>query len=246
MAYRQTAVKGSVLLRRREVWAPTWAGWALLALIGALSLWGFTRSVHSYLAQTAPTGHGLFVVEGWLPDDAFMAAVEAFRRGSYERFVVTGGPIEYRGCAPGITDYATRGATLARALGIREAELAVVPAPASAQERTFRSAVSVRQWAEVSGGAVAALDLYSYGTHARRSRWLYQLAFGDGVNVGVLAGRPTSYSPDAWWRSSDGTRAVLSELIAWTWVRLFFHPGAPGSWEEQWGPRPAVSGEKGR
>jgi hypothetical protein len=217
----------------------------VLALLGALSLWGFAHSVYFYLAQTAPTGRGLFVVEGWLPDDAFGAAVEAFRRGSYERFVVTGGPIEDRICAPGITNYAARGATIARALGIQESELAIVPAPASAQERTFRSAVSVRQWAKVSGGDIAALDLYSYGTHARRSRWLYQLAFGEGVAVGVLAGRPTTYTPDAWWRTSDGTRAVLSELIAWAWVRLFFHPGAPGSWEEQWGPRPEVSRELG-
>jgi hypothetical protein len=183
-------------------------------------------------------GHGLFIVEGWLPDDAFAGAVATFRRGKYERFVVTGGPIEQRGCYPGFESYAELAATRARALGIRESELSVVPAPASAQERTFRSAVSVRQWAEVSGRAVPALDVYSYGTHARRSRLLYQLAFGENAAVGVLAGVPTSYAPDGWWRSSDGTRAVLSELIAWTWVRLFFHPGARGSWEEQWGPRP--------
>jgi hypothetical protein len=204
--------------------------------LGSLGLWGFARGVYSYLAETAPTRHGLLVVEGWMPEEAFGGAIEAFRRGSYQRFVVTGGPIEDNACAGGFATYADLAAMRVRSLGIREAVLAIVPAPASAQERTFRSAVSVRQWVEATGEPIVALDVYSYGAHARRSRWLFQLAFGQKVSVGVLAGRPTTFAPNRWWRSSEGTRAVLSELITWTWVRLFFQPGARGSWEEQWGP----------
>jgi hypothetical protein len=229
-------MRRSVLLRRKEVWVPTSTGWALLALLGALALWGFAHGVYSYLAENAPTGHGLLVVEGWMPEEAFTGAVETFRRGAYERFVVTGGPIEDRRCFDGFATYADLAATRARALGVGEGALAVVPAPASAQERTFRSAVSVRQWAEGSGEPITALDVYSYGTHARRSRWLYQLAFGENVVVGVIASPPTTYTTERWWRSSDGTRDILTELIAWTWMRFFFHPGPPGSWEEQWGP----------
>ena len=114
-----------------------------------------------------------------------------------------------------------------------------MPAPASAQERTFRSAVSVREWARDSSGiAVDAVDVYSRGPHARRSRWLYQRAFGDGVAVGVIASPPRAYDPDAWWRSSDGARAVLSELAGWLWARAIFDPGDPGSPRELWGPPP--------
>jgi hypothetical protein len=187
------------------------------------------HGVYGYLAQTAPVGRGLLVVEGWVPADVVAEAVDRFRRGGYERLVAAGGPIEDEVCPPGYATYAERAASLARGLGVRDEELAVVPAPASAQDRTFRSAVSVRQWSEASGQAVAALDVYSYGPHARRTRWLYQRAFGDAVAVGVIAGVARSFDPEAWWRTSEGGRTVVGELLAWTWVRLFFHPGAPGS-----------------
>jgi hypothetical protein len=224
------------LVRRRELWVPTLAGAALVALLAALALFGLVRGVHGLLAQSAPTGRGLLVVEGWLPAESVAEAVELYRRGSYRRFVAAGGPIEEDACPPCFASYAERAASLARGLGLPEEALAVVPAPASAQERTFRSAVSVRQWAEASGTPLDALDVYSWGPHARRSRWLYQRAFGDAVAVGVIASAPRSYDPQAWWRSSDGARAVLSELAAWLWARLVFDPGPPGSLSEQWGP----------
>jgi hypothetical protein len=217
------------------VWLPTWRGWGIVLLLAALALWIIVHRVYFYLAETAPTGHGVLVVEGWIPADAFGGVIETFRRGAYQRLVVTGGPIEDSRCGGGFATYADLGAARVRSLGIDEALLAVVPAPASAQERTFRSAVSVREWTESQNQPISALDVYSYGAHARRSRWLYQQAFGERVAVGVFAGHPTSYAPEAWWRTSVGTEAVLSELVAWGWVRLFFHPGPRGSWEEQWG-----------
>ena len=229
------------LLRRRELWVPTLAGWALLALLALLAGilgFGLLRGIHGHLAQNAPTGRGLLVVEGWLPAESVAEAVELYRRGPYRRFVAAGGPIEEDACPPCFASYAERTASLARGFGLPEQELAIVPAPASAQERTFRSAVSVRQWAEASGTAVDSFDVYSSGPHARRSRWLYQLAFGDAVAVGVIASAPRSYDSAAWWRSSDGARAVLSELAAWLWARSFFDPGTPGSYAEEWGPRP--------
>jgi hypothetical protein len=83
---------------------------------------------------------------------------------------------------------------------------------------------------------VDSLDVYSLGPHARRSRWLYQRAFGDAVAVGVIAGVPRAYDPAVWWQSSEGARVVLSELAAWLWARTRFDPGEPGSSLERWGP----------
>ena len=226
------------LFRRRAVWLPTPLGALLLLAVGALGLAAALRGVYPYLAQTAPVGHGLLVVEGWVPADVVAEAVTLFRRGGYEHLVAAGGPIENAICPCGFATYAERAAQLARSRGVEEDEISVVPAPASAQERTFLSAVSVRQWSEASGRTVSAVDVYSSGPHARRTRWLYQLAFGDAVEVGVIAGAPTGYEPRAWWRTNEGGRKVVGELLAWAWVRLFFHPGARGSWQEKWGPRP--------
>jgi hypothetical protein len=224
------------LLRRRELWVPTLAGWALLALVAGLALAALVGGVYGHLALSAPTGRGLLVVEGWLPAEAVAEAVDLYRRGSYRRLIATGGPMVEGICPACFAGYSDRVAALVRGFGLPEEELAVVPAPASAQERTFRSAVSVRQWVETSGTPVEFLDVYSLGPHARRSRWLYQQAFGDAIAVGVIAAAPRAYDPSAWWQSSDGARDVLSELAAWLWVRTIFDPGEPGSSLEEWGP----------
>jgi hypothetical protein len=53
-----------------------------------------------------------------------------------------------------------------------------VPAPASPRDRSFLSAVLVRDWLRRHAAAADALDLFSGGVHARRSRLVYRIAFG--------------------------------------------------------------------
>jgi hypothetical protein len=200
------------LVTRREFRVPTLPGWGLVGLVCALALESLRRRVYPFLAQQAPVGSRLRVVEGWFPPDAIADAVGVFRGGEYDRFAVRGGPVEDGVCGPGHATWAERAGGLACRFGVREGELAVVPAPVTLQEATDRRAVSVRQWAEASGLAVEAPDVFSLGPHARRSRWLYQRAFGEGVAVGILAATPRSYGP-----------------------------GEPAA-HERWGPPPAPAG----
>ena len=91
-----------------------------------------------------------------------------------------------------------------------------------------------REWARKNGVALEAVDVFSAGVHARRSRLVYRLALGESVQVGVMAARPKDYEPDRWWATSAGAKAVIGGLsLAWT--KCCFWPGAPGSHEEKWG-----------
>jgi len=40
----------------------------------------------------------------------------------------------------------------------------------------------------------------------------------------VIAAPDESYDPVNWWRSSNGAKTVGSELIAYIYAVLFFHP----------------------
>jgi hypothetical protein len=42
--------------------------------------------------------------------------------------------------------------------------------------------------------------------------------------MGVIAAPDQTYDQDHWWRSSNGVRTVLSELIAYLYAVIFFHP----------------------
>ena len=212
------------LVRQRTVWLPTLAGWAVIALALLAGAAAAVRALPRFLAVDAPVGRGLLVVEGWLPASALRAAAAELRRGRYDGLVVTGGPLlEPEWSAPYRT-YAERAAAYLRAGDLGGREVVAVPAPAVDRERTYESALAVRRWLEASGRRVDAVDVFTYGPHARRSRHLYRLALGTGVSVGTRAVPPAEYDLDHWWRKSRGARDVIGEAVGYLWVSCCFSP----------------------
>jgi hypothetical protein len=221
---------GDRLIRRREVWWPTVWGWLLLLVVLALAAVIVGRQLYPLFAINEPSGGKILVIEGWMDPYGFDQAVTVFRKGSYELAVATGGPIAEWPHGKVYGSEAERAAVYLKWRGLPPSALAAVPSPRSAQHRTFVSAVAVREWAKRSGIEVQALDVVSQGTHARRSRLLFQRAFGAQVKVGAIAVRH-EYADERWWRSAEGARDVLDQAIAYVWVLLFFHPPAPGPHE---------------
>ncbi len=238
--YVLRAMRRPVLVRRREIWFPTAWGWLLMLVVGAVILIWAGRHAHSFLAPNKPSGARLLVVEGWMPPDQLDQAVNRFNDGGYERVITTGGPIDSALNRFGHSSHAELAKDYLVQRGLSGISVSAVSAPASNQNRTFLTAVMVRQWLAQSGPAVDAFDVLSSGVHSRRSWALYRLAFGSRVRIGVLAARPTLYDPDAWWKTSAGAKTVLSEALGWFWTEVFFWPGAPDSHEKKWGePQPA-------
>ena len=230
-----------VLFRRRHVWLPTL--WGALLGLGALAAIAVALIANApgYLAVTEPArgadgaGARVLIVEGWLEDRELDQAVAQFRRGHYERIVTTGGPIDsWIGLPLPWKDYADRAARYLAAHGLADATITAVPAPASAQDRTFLSAVVVREWAARERVRLDAVDLFSVGVHARRSRMMFRAALGSGVEVGVIAAQPTLLDPQRWWKTSGGAKVVLGESISLVWTACCFWPPAAGSHEERW------------
>ena len=229
------------LFHRRHVWLPTvWGAVLGLVALAAIAV-ALIANAPGYLAVTEPArgangkGARVLIVEGWMDDRELDQAVAVFRRGHYERIVTTGGPIEtWVGLPVPWKDYAERGARYLAAHGLADATIDAVPAPASAQDRTFLSAVVVRDWAARRQVRLDAVDLLSVGVHARRSRMMFRAAFGPGVEVGVIAARPTFHDTQRWWKTSGGAKVVLGESISLAWTACCFWPPAVGSREERW------------
>ena len=97
-----------------------------------------------------------------------------------------------------------------------------VPSPTQYRNRSYASAVALREWVEQHRLSVTSFNLVTMGAHARRSRLLFQKAFGGNVHIGVIAVRDREYDPDRWWRSSEGVKEVISEGAGYLYARLFF------------------------
>ncbi len=220
------------LFRQRHVWLPTVWGWLVLLVLGFLLCVFGVRNIYTYLAPNDPVGAGVLVIEGWLPQKELDQVVQVLKAKGYTRVVTTGGPTDWPESKYG--NYAQMAADYLIQHGVPRELILVVPAPPSAQERTFLSAVMLRESAQRLGIKLDAIDVYSSGAHARRSRLLYQLALGKRIRVGVLAARPEDYDPEAWWRTSNGVESIVFQTIGLLWVKCFFWPGPPGSHQERW------------
>ena len=223
----------AAMFRRRQIWVPTWWGALLIALAVAAALLVALRHLAGYLAAEEPAagrdgaGAQTLIVEGWLDEDSLDTALAVIARGRYRRVVVSGGPIDSWREGQSWSTYAERASDYLRRHGATGIPVAAVAAPETAHDRTFASAVVVRDWLRGQGGSLDAVDLFSGGVHARRSRLVYRIAFGPDVEVGVLAAPPRRYALAHWWRTSEGAKAVLDEAIALAWTACCFAPPSP-------------------
>jgi hypothetical protein len=211
---------GVSFARKREIWWPTAPGWLVLLAVAAAALALGLRFLYPFLAVTEPVGARIAVVEGWLDPAELDAAIARIREGRYEIVVTTGGPLHTWPASPPDATFAHRAAAYLHSRGI--APVQVVPSPITRDDRTYKSAALVREWARAANIGVSGIDVYSRGPHARRSRFLYREAFGGKVPIGVIALRPEGYDAARWWRSSAGARDVLEQASGLLWTLCFF------------------------
>ncbi len=210
------------LLCRRELVVPTRRGWLVVLLATVVLGVVLLRSIQPFLAVTAPVGNGLLVAEGWLADYALQAAVDEFKRGDYDTFCVTGIPLEKGAPLSEYQTFAQLGAAVVVKLGLATNEVHAVPAPDVRQDRTFASAVALAEWLKAREIQPKSITVVSVGAHARRTRLLYQKAFGTDIQIGIIAVPDREYEADRWWASSSGVRDVVDEGVAYLYGRFFF------------------------
>jgi hypothetical protein len=215
------------LFRRRSCLVPTFYGCIVLLLLLMLVVRLLLPTMHSFLAVNDREPAKILVVEGWAPDFALEAAAAEFKEHGYDRIYVTGGPLEQGSYLSQYKDFATLGAkSLGKIMGGTNS-VEGVAAPEVAKDRTFASAMALKERLSAKGPLPADINLLSVGAHARRSRLLFQKAFGRDVKIGVIAVPNQDYDPSRWWRTSSGVRTVISELVAYGYARFLFRASKP-------------------
>lgn len=223
------------LFKRHQIYLPTLSGLCLMSLVIFCIFWFSLRSLAEFLAYENPIGGKYLVVEGWLGSGALLAAIDRFKAGDYQFLLTTGGPQKEKGCDIS-GSYAESAAVYIVRRGLDRAKVIALPTPESAQDRTFLSAVIVRDWLSAHDKAVNAMDVFSGGVHARRTHFLYQTAFrNQTIDIGIIAAKPEQFSLQAWWRTSAGAKSVITEAVGFLWAKCCFFPGKYCSHREKWG-----------
>lgn len=216
------------ILVRKERWGFSWRGWLTCAVLGCVTAGFLLFNVQPFLAETHRVSTDTLVVEGWIHEYAIRAAVEEFKKGSYQRVFSTGGPVVGNGGY--VNDYQTSasvGAGLLKEQGLSTELVQMVPSHVLDRDRTYASAVALRVWFHEHNMNVPSVNVITEGAHARRTRLMFEKALGKDVAVGIIAVPNPDYDQRRWWRYSDGVKEVSSETLAYIYTRLLFHPSEP-------------------
>lgn len=211
------------MLARRRVWLPTWRGCLVLIVMLVLSGAGLVKGVHPFLALNAPVSARVMVVEGWIPMSALAIAAHRFRSEGYDMICTVGGAAAGEKFDSKQND-AVIVADQFLEMGLTSSQVFAVPSGEPSRDRTYTSARALRDWFSKRGGMPFALNVVTVNAHSRRSRLLFEKAFGDSVAVGVISIQTPAYDASHWWRYSEGVKEVLSEGAAYLYARFLFNP----------------------
>jgi hypothetical protein len=187
------------LLNQKPRWSLSWRGWLLLIGLTTCCSIFFVLRIHPFLSVTERESTKILVVEGWIKEFAIKAAVEEFNRGSYDKAFTTGGPVS--GLGGYISDYSTAasiGAGKLKSAGLSPDVVQMVPSRVWGRDRTYSSAVALRTWFSEHGGVPQTINVLTEDLHARRTRLLFQEAFGKETRVGIIAVQNPDYDPARW------------------------------------------------
>ncbi len=223
------------LFKQYTIWLPSL--WGCLLILFLLSFTGFFAFKHLgfFLAYQHPVESDILVIDGWLTEEGLHTAAEHIKQNDYSLLITSGGPITQKLVNPLHDNYAEQATFVLTQYDISSDKIVTVPTPASAQNRTYLSAVSVRDWLANSKRDYKSITLFTGGVHSRRSHMLYKMAFDDDKKIGVILAAPNGYELNQWWTSSRGVKAVLGETISLIWTACCFYPGEKGSHQEKWG-----------
>ena len=213
------------LLTRKERWGLSWRGWLLAACIALIVGYLIFLKVYPFLAVTHRVATDTLVVEGWIHGYAIRAAVKEFQNNHYERIFTTGGPVV--GTGRYINDFQTSasvGAELLKKDGLSADIVQMVPSHVIGRDRTYSSAVALREWFHEHQILARSFNVVTEDAHARRTRLLFQEAFGEEADVGIISVPNPDYRADRWWRYSAGVREVMGESLSYVYAKFFFWP----------------------
>src|SRR5437870_6383390 len=226
LEYRGVKLFG--ILVRKERWGLSWRGWLIILTGIVVTFYLFLFRVYPFLAITHRVNTNVLVVEGWVHEYAIRAAIKEFQDNHYRRVFTTGGPAV--GLGGYINDYHTSasvGADLLKKWGLPGERLQMVPSRVMDRDRTYGSAVALRNWFREHNMRVRDINVLTENVHARRSRLLFEEALGRDVKVGIIAVPNPDYNPSRWWCYSQGVKDVFSEGIAYLYAKFLFYPQQP-------------------
>jgi hypothetical protein len=217
-----------VLIRRSTSWRLTFIGWCIVLTVAVLASLLLASRAHDFLTVADRLEANAIVVPGMLPDIALLQIAREMEVDQELYVFTVGGRIGHGSFLSDFCDYANLAASSLSAMGADSARLVAIPSESKKTDRTYESALALREWLDQSDLPITSLNIYTFEARARRTGLLFSRALNPNFEVGIVTLRHPGYDPAAWWESSHGVRITISETIAYIYARFFFRPNQGG------------------
>ncbi|HRW97291.1 MAG TPA: hypothetical protein P5104_07160 [Bacteroidales bacterium] len=203
----------------------TWkAKLLLLLLIVALTI-VFVKNIVPFLSLEKTIVSNVFVLEGYVEDWAYPFIIQKINELNPDFILTTGISLDQGFYLNGVPSTAYLVGHSLRKLGIDSARVHIVPTkPGVKVNRTYYSAIAARKYLDQHFTGISSVNLISTSVHARRSHLIFKKVFNDKYELGNIVVPSIYFNRSNWYKTSRGFRTVLSETLAWLYVRLFFFP----------------------
>ena len=109
--------------------------------------------------------------------------------------------------------YAERSAIKFRELEFESNSLYKVNVPTVGKHKTFTMALAVRIWMGNEKLTTEAINVFTFGAHARKSELVFKQVFEPGILVGVISAKPRDYNPKLWWMYKVGWQWFIFDSL---------------------------------
>jgi hypothetical protein len=212
------------LANKKECLRPTLFGWICILLTMFVAGLGYFEGVQGFLAVNRPISAKILVVDGQYPGYGYDSIAALIRTRLYEYVLTTGVDVDYTYISKENFNIAAWSYKVLLTKDLYDCRLRKVPAGRVQRDRTYTSALAVKEWMK-QNGIKQDINIVTFGVHSRRSWILYKKVFKGYSRVGVISLHDLSYDNKKWFNDSRGVRQVMSETIGYLYTRIFFHPG---------------------
>jgi len=209
----------SVFFQYRCGWGLSLESILLIFLLLGLIILVIIKKIHSFLAINKPVNAEILVVEGWMSSDALKEALKEFEAGKYSRLITTGGELKRESFVSVYKNYAELAAATLNKLGCPNEKIMIVPTPKVEIGRTIAAVKEVKKKLLELPEPPLGVNIYSFDVHTRRSWLVFKRIFRpELVQIGALSYRSKSYPIETWWKTSEGAKVILTEIIAYIYT----------------------------